>query len=57
MLNTGARVQEIFDVRPSDVQLVTPAHVRLFGKGEKNGCAPCGHRRPSSSAPTSASVA
>ena len=36
MFNTGARVQEILDLRPSDVQLVSPATYRLFGKGRKS---------------------
>jgi integrase len=40
MFNTGARVQEILDLRPSDVQLVSPAHVRLFGKGRKEQLCP-----------------
>jgi site-specific recombinase XerD len=40
MFNTGARVQETLDVRPSDVQLVPPAHVRLFGKGRKERLCP-----------------
>jgi integrase/recombinase XerD len=40
MFNTGARVQEILDLRPSDVQLVSPAHVRLFGKGRKERLCP-----------------
>ena len=40
MFNTGARVQEILDLRPSDVQLVSPAHVRLVGKGRKERLCP-----------------
>ena len=36
----GARVQEILDLSPSDVQLVTPAHVRLVGKGLKERLCP-----------------
>ena len=40
MFNTGARVQEILDLRPSDVQLVTPARVRLVGKGRKERLCP-----------------
>ena len=40
MFNTGARVQEILDLRPSDVQLVSPAHVRLLGKGRKERLCP-----------------
>jgi len=33
MFNTGARVQEIADVRACDLQLTKPFQVRLFGKG------------------------
>lgn len=40
MFNTGARVQEILDLRPQDLQLVAPAHVRLFGKGRKERLCP-----------------
>lgn len=40
MFNTGARVQEILDLRPLDVQLVSPAHVRLVGKGRKERICP-----------------
>jgi integrase/recombinase XerD len=35
MFNTGARVQEILDLRASDLQLTKPAQVRLVGKGRK----------------------
>jgi integrase/recombinase XerD len=35
MFNTGARVQEILDLRASDLQLIKPAQVRLVGKGRK----------------------
>jgi len=35
MFNTGARVQEILDVRLRDLQLVRPFQVRLMGKGRK----------------------
>jgi len=35
MFNTGARVQEIVDLRPCDLQLQRPFHVRLLGKGRK----------------------
>jgi site-specific recombinase XerD len=35
MFNTGARVQEILDLRSSDVRLNAPAQVRLSGKGNK----------------------
>jgi site-specific recombinase XerD len=40
MFNTGARVQEILDVRPCDLQLVAPCHVRLLGKGRKERLCP-----------------
>jgi integrase/recombinase XerD len=35
MFNTGARVQEILDVRANDLQLTKPYQVRLMGKGRK----------------------
>jgi site-specific recombinase XerD len=35
LFNTGARVQEILDVRPGDLQLDRPYAVRLRGKGRK----------------------
>jgi integrase/recombinase XerD len=35
MFNTGARVQEIIDLRPGDLQLIKPFQLRLFGKGRK----------------------
>jgi site-specific recombinase XerD len=35
MFNTGARVQEIVDLRACDLQLSKPFQVRLFGKGKK----------------------
>ncbi|HKF05467.1 MAG TPA: tyrosine-type recombinase/integrase [Candidatus Sulfotelmatobacter sp.] len=35
MFNTGARVQEIADLRACDLQLARPFQVRLFGKGRK----------------------
>jgi integrase/recombinase XerD len=35
MFNTGARVQEILDVRATDLQLTKPFQVRLLGKGRK----------------------
>ena len=35
MFNTGARIQEIVDLKPSDLQLQRPFHIRLFGKGRK----------------------
>src|SRR6266704_3200469 len=40
MFNTGARVQEIADLRPSDLQLTRPFQVRLFGKGRKERYCP-----------------
>lgn len=40
MFNTGARVQEILDVRPCDLQLERPHHVRLRGKGRKERLCP-----------------
>lgn len=35
MFNTGARVQEILNLRRRDVRLEAPCQVRLFGKGNK----------------------
>ena len=35
MFNTGARVQEIADLRACDLQLTKPFQVRVFGKGRK----------------------
>jgi integrase/recombinase XerD len=40
MFNTGARVQELLDVRPCDLHLDRPAQVRLFGKGRKERVCP-----------------
>jgi integrase/recombinase XerD len=40
MFNTGARVQEIADVRARDLQLTKPFQVRLFGKGRKERYCP-----------------
>jgi site-specific recombinase XerD len=35
LYNTGARVQEVADVRLTDVDLIEPYRVRLHGKGDK----------------------
>jgi integrase/recombinase XerD len=35
LYNTGARVQEVADLRVEHVSLTSPAHVRLHGKGDK----------------------
>ena len=40
MFNTGARVQEILDLRPCDLQLERPPQVRLRGKGRKERICP-----------------
>lgn len=40
LFNTGARVQEILDLRACDVQLTKPFQVRLFGKGRKERSCP-----------------
>jgi site-specific recombinase XerD len=40
MFNTGARVQELLDLRPCDLQLVRPHQVRLVGKGRKERICP-----------------
>jgi len=40
MFNTGARVQEIADLRACDLQRTKPFQVRLFGKGRKERYCP-----------------
>lgn len=40
LFNTGARVQEVLDLRPADLQLVRPFQVRLRGKGRKERLCP-----------------
>ncbi len=40
MFNTGARVQEVIDLRASDLQLIRPYQLRLFGKGRKERYCP-----------------
>ena len=40
MFNTGARVQEIVDLRATDLQLTKPFQFRLFGKGRKERFCP-----------------
>jgi integrase/recombinase XerD len=40
LFNTGARVQEILDVRPCDLQLERPLQIRLRGKGRKERMCP-----------------
>ena len=40
LYNTGARIQEALDLRPRDLHLQSPAHVRLMGKGQKERIAP-----------------
>lgn len=40
MFNTGARVQEILDLRLCDLQLIKPYQVRLMGKGRKERLCP-----------------
>ena len=40
LFNTGARVQEILDLRPADLQLVRPFQARLRGKGRKERLCP-----------------
>lgn len=40
MFNTGARVQELLDLRPCDLQLVRPLQVVLHGKGRKERVCP-----------------
>jgi site-specific recombinase XerD len=40
LYNTGARIQEALNLRPSDLHLESPSHVRLMGKGRKERLAP-----------------
>ena len=40
MFNTGARVQELLDIRACDLQLAKPFQVRLVGKGSKERLCP-----------------
>jgi site-specific recombinase XerD len=40
LFNTGARVQEILDLRPLDLQLERPLQARLRGKGRKERLCP-----------------
>ncbi len=40
LFNTGARVQEILDIRPMDLQLERPYFVHLCGKGRKERTCP-----------------
>jgi integrase/recombinase XerD len=40
LFNTGARVQEILDLRTCDLQLTKPFQVRLLGKGRKERFCP-----------------
>lgn len=40
LFNTGARVQELLDIRPRDLQLERPLLVRLHGKGRKERLCP-----------------
>jgi len=40
MFNTGARVQEIADLKTSDLHLSTPFQVHIFGKGRKERVCP-----------------
>jgi integrase/recombinase XerD len=40
LFNTGARVQELLDVRAKDLELGRPAQLRLLGKGRKERVCP-----------------
>lgn len=40
MFNTGARVQEIVDIKANDLQLTKPFGARLYGKGRKERICP-----------------
>ena len=51
MFNTGARVQEILDLRVRDVRLESAFQVRLAGKGNKVRFAHLAADRPSAQGP------
>lgn len=40
LYNTGARIQEALSLRPQDLHLNSPAHVKLMGKGQKERISP-----------------
>jgi len=40
LYNTGARIHEALSLCPRDIRLVSPPHVRLFGKGRKERVSP-----------------
>lgn len=40
LYNTGARIQEVLDLRLQDVYFKSPAHVKLMGKGRKERISP-----------------
>jgi site-specific recombinase XerD len=40
LYNTGARIQEVLDLRVKDCHLALPAYVRLLGKGRKERISP-----------------
>jgi site-specific recombinase XerD len=40
LFNTGARIQELLDLRASDLSLPSPSYVRLHGKGRKDRICP-----------------
>ena len=40
LYNTGARIQEALNLRPQDLRLKSPAHVRIMGKGQKERISP-----------------
>jgi site-specific recombinase XerD len=40
LYNTGARIQEALSLRPQDLHLTSPVHVKLMGKGQKERISP-----------------
>lgn len=40
LYDTGARIQELLDMKPTDFQLTSPAYVRVIGKGRKERVCP-----------------
>jgi site-specific recombinase XerD len=48
LYDTGARIQELLDLAPSDVRFVPPALARLHGKGRRERLCPLLRRPPES---------
>ncbi len=57
MFNTGARVQEILDLRPCDLQLANPLTPDSWKKGGRSASVPSGRRPPNCCVRSSANAA